>query len=60
MVTSPVIGLLVAFLLMNLLLLLVFRWAPAPVNRTFRLLQPVSAWPSPSPTAPTTPRRRWA
>jgi PiT family inorganic phosphate transporter len=43
MVSSPVIGLLVAFLLMNLLLLLVFRWSPRPVNRTFRLLQPVSA-----------------
>ena len=43
MITSPAIGLLAAFLLMNLLLLLVFRWAPRPVNRTFRLLQPVSA-----------------
>ena len=43
MVTSPAIGLLGAFLLMNLLLLLVFRWSPRPVNRTFRLLQPVSA-----------------
>jgi inorganic phosphate transporter, PiT family len=43
MVSSPVIGLLVAFLLMNLLLLLVFRWSPRPVNRTFRLLQPISA-----------------
>ncbi len=37
------IGLLVAFLLMNLLLLLVFRWSPRPVNRTFRRLQPLSA-----------------
>jgi PiT family inorganic phosphate transporter len=43
MVSSPVMGLLVAFLLMSLLLLLVFRWSPRPVNRTFRLLQPVSA-----------------
>ena len=43
MVSSPAIGLIVAFLLMNLLLLLVFRWSPRPVNRTFRLLQPVSA-----------------
>ena len=43
MVFSPVVGLLVAFLLMNLLLLLVFRWSPRPVNRVFRLLQPVSA-----------------
>ncbi len=42
MVSSPVIGLLVAFTLMNLLLLLVFRWAPHPVNRTFRRLQPLS------------------
>ena len=52
MVSSPVIGLLVAFLLMNLLLLLVFRWSPRPVNRTFRLLQPHlrRGW-SPSPTA---------
>jgi len=43
MVSSPAIGLIVAFLLMNLLLLLVFRWSPRPVNRTFRILQPVSA-----------------
>jgi PiT family inorganic phosphate transporter len=43
MISSPVIGLLVAFLLMNALLLLVFRWAPRPVNRTFRALQPISA-----------------
>jgi len=43
MVTSPAIGLLGAFVLMNLLLLLVFRWAPRPVNRTFRILQPFSA-----------------
>ena len=43
MVTSPALGLLVAFLIMNLLLLLVFRWSPRPVNRTFRFLQPVSA-----------------
>jgi PiT family inorganic phosphate transporter len=43
MLTSPAIGLLGAFLLMNLLLLLVFRWSPHPVNHTFRLLQPVSA-----------------
>jgi inorganic phosphate transporter, PiT family len=43
MISSPLIGLLVAFLLMNLLLLLVFRWAPRPVNRTFRILQPFSA-----------------
>jgi inorganic phosphate transporter, PiT family len=43
MVSSPVIGLLVAFLLMNALLLLVFRWAPAPVQRHFRRLQPLSS-----------------
>ncbi len=43
MITSPAIGLLGAFLLMNLLLLIVFRWAPRPVNHNFRLLQPVSA-----------------
>ena len=43
MVSSPLIGLLVAFLLMNLLLLLVFRRSPRPVNRTFRALQPISA-----------------
>jgi PiT family inorganic phosphate transporter len=43
MISSPAVGLLGAFLLMNLLLLLVFRWSPRPVNRTFRALQPVSA-----------------
>lgn len=43
MVSSPLAGLLVAFLLMNLLLLLVFRYPPRPVNRTFRALQPISA-----------------
>jgi PiT family inorganic phosphate transporter len=42
MVSSPLIGLVVAFALMNALLLLVFRWAPQPVNRTFRRLQPLS------------------
>jgi PiT family inorganic phosphate transporter len=43
MISSPLVGLLAAFVLMNLLLLLVFRWSPRPVNRTFRILQPVSA-----------------
>jgi len=43
MVGSPVIGFLVAYALMTGLLWLVRRWAPDPVNRTFRLLQPVSA-----------------
>jgi PiT family inorganic phosphate transporter len=42
MVSSPVIGMLVALILMNILLLLVFRWAPHPVNRAFRRLQPLS------------------
>jgi inorganic phosphate transporter, PiT family len=43
MVGSPVIGFIVAVALMNILLLLVHRWAPAPVNRNFRRLQPISA-----------------
>jgi inorganic phosphate transporter, PiT family len=43
MVTSPVIGFAIAFALMALLIYLVHRWALAPVNRTFRILQPVSA-----------------
>jgi PiT family inorganic phosphate transporter len=43
MVTSPVIGFVAAFVIMNVLLLMVFRHPPAGVNRVFRLLQPVSA-----------------
>jgi len=43
MVGSPVLGFVVAFALMTGLLWLVRRWSPAPVNRTFRLLQPISA-----------------
>jgi inorganic phosphate transporter, PiT family len=43
MVTSPIVGFVVAFVLMAALIRLVHRWALAPVNRTFRLLQPISA-----------------
>jgi inorganic phosphate transporter, PiT family len=43
MVTSPVIGFVFAFLIMAFLVRLVHRWALAPVNRTFRFLQPISA-----------------
>jgi len=43
MVESPVIGFIGAFVLMNILLLIVRRWAPAGVNRWFRRLQPLSA-----------------
>jgi PiT family inorganic phosphate transporter len=43
MVTSPVGGFIVAFLLMTGLLWLVRRWSPAPVNRWFRILQVGSA-----------------
>jgi len=43
MIGSPVLGFVAAFALMTGLLWLVRRWSPAPVNRTFRLLQPISA-----------------
>jgi PiT family inorganic phosphate transporter len=43
MVGSPIIGFAVALAIMNALLLLVYRWSPQPVNRTFRLIQPFSA-----------------
>jgi PiT family inorganic phosphate transporter len=43
MIGSPLAGFLVAFTLMIGLLWLVRRWSPAPVNRTFRILQPISA-----------------
>jgi len=43
MVTSPVIGFVAAFVIMNVLLLIVRRHPPASVNRVFRFLQPVSA-----------------
>lgn len=43
MVTSPIGGFIVAFLLMTGLLWLVRRWSPAPVNRWFRILQVGSA-----------------
>ena len=43
MVESPVVGFVLAFALMALLIFLVHRWALAPVNRAFRLLQPISA-----------------
>ena len=43
MVLSPLLGLIVAWLLMTGLTWLVHKWPPAPVNRWFRLLQPISA-----------------
>ena len=43
MIASPALGFVVAFAVMTLLLWLVRRWPPAPVNRWFRLLQPISA-----------------
>jgi PiT family inorganic phosphate transporter len=43
MVASPAFGFIIAFVVMTLLLWLVRRWAPAPVNRWFRRLQPISA-----------------
>jgi inorganic phosphate transporter, PiT family len=43
MIGSPIIGFAVALVIMNILLLIVHRWSPAPVNRTFRLIQPISA-----------------
>jgi inorganic phosphate transporter, PiT family len=43
MVTSPLGGFIVAFLLMTGLLWLVRHWSPAPVNRWFRILQVGSA-----------------
>ncbi|MFA4965939.1 MAG: inorganic phosphate transporter [Thermoleophilia bacterium] len=43
MIASPLIGFCVAFALMTGLLWFVRKWSPTPVNRTFRLLQPISA-----------------
>ena len=43
MVGSPVLGLVVAWFLMVGLTWLVHKWPPAPVNRWFRFLQPISA-----------------
>ena len=43
MVGSPVLGLIVAWFLMVGLTWLVHKWQPAPVNRWFRRLQPISA-----------------
>ena len=43
MVGSPLIGFVVAFVIMSVLLLVVHRHPPAPVNRTFRTLQIFSA-----------------
>ena len=43
MIVSPFIGFFFAFLLMTGLIWLVHKWSPTPVNRWFRLLQPVSA-----------------
>ncbi len=43
MVGSPVLGLVFAWFLMVGLTWLVHKWQPAPVNRWFRRLQPISA-----------------
>ena len=43
MLGSPALGFIGAWFLMTGLTWLVYRWPPAPVNRWFRLLQPVSA-----------------
>ena len=43
MVGSPVLGLVFAWFLMVGLTWLVHKWKPAPVNRWFRRLQPISA-----------------
>ncbi len=43
MIGSPALGFVFAWLLMTGLFWLVRKWPPAPVNRWFRLLQPVSA-----------------
>ena len=43
MVGSPVLGLIFAWFLMVGLTWLVHKWQPAPVNRWFRRLQPISA-----------------
>jgi inorganic phosphate transporter, PiT family len=42
-VTAPLMGLLLGWLLMNVLYVVVARWTPARVNRVFRRLQLVSA-----------------
>ena len=43
MIGSPALGFVAAWILMTALFWLVRKWPPAPVNRWFRLLQPVSA-----------------
>ncbi len=43
MVASPLLGLIVAWLFMTALTWLVHKWPPSPVNRWFRILQPISA-----------------
>jgi inorganic phosphate transporter, PiT family len=43
MIGSPLMGFVFAWLLMTALTWAVRRWPPAPVNRWFRILQPVSA-----------------
>jgi len=43
MVGSPLLGFVCAWILMTSLTWLVRRWPPAPVNRWFRTLQPISA-----------------
>lgn len=43
MFTSPLLGILIGFLLMGLLLILLHRWKPRTINRLFGKLQLVSA-----------------
>src|SRR5205823_12806593 len=43
LVTSPVVGFLVAGIFMTLLLLVVYRGRPGPLNRTFRWIQVATA-----------------
>ena len=43
MVGSPLLGFVGAWILMTALTWLVHKWPPAPVNRWFRILQPISA-----------------
>ncbi len=43
MIGSPFFGFVIAWIIMTGLTWLVHRWPPAPVNRWFRILQPISA-----------------
>jgi PiT family inorganic phosphate transporter len=60
MVISPVVGLVLAFLVMLAIMWIFRRRNPHRVFRGFRMMQTVSAPRSPSGTACRTRRRRWA